>query len=657
MEANERARATAKRPRRDPTPLSSGLSDAEKRRLAWCSRRARPHGRAYAAKIGAAAISFVAVAVACLIFFWGFSHKMRRLQVRGKNATPTPTEDPFCCLDFLESLEVDRTSSPCHDFQQYVCRRDVNKAPAFRWNTWNPHGALTGSVKHPTAVTGELLRSLRRQCEALLDRGPVYFVREMTPLVLRNAHLPPSEPNSDHILLFMAFISLKLRIDAPVHISVPNVFYPTLAVGGQNPVPSLAAFNRTCPECVDETLSLIRNHTARLVKREELLAFEFGLGDILDSTESSCSPNLFRLLGAQTAWEHICLSAFDIPPADVRMMCTTRPGRIYATFKRYVTSASKSLSLASIVVHLLATMYQRMASSDTETATPNPQHRCLFREDFPNLWTRLYAEVLVTSAKNQHIRRVFVAVATAMHAVAAAANIVTPEGHGRLVKHVQGLSPFLPISTSPGTLQPPIHTDDFSAQFLSIKEYEFALEANRRHRHFPPLLLTGDPVYVSHGWLVVTPLAYALVNESNRQKNLMDLPVVGVRIAKALWAYVFDKENSWLAALLGKETSSCPHDGNESLTWRKQALETALALRTALSALDRRGWTTPTNASVQWQYVTNAEIFFLRIGNPLCDSNDGSVDRMLNLVLQRNPEFSHAFNCIGGSNQSHCLDV
>ncbi|KAH9381221.1 hypothetical protein HPB48_019856 [Haemaphysalis longicornis] len=490
---------------------------------------------------------------------------------RESNTSRPPTEENSCCPAFFESPDVGHGRSPCDDFHRYVCARNGSSAATFRWDTWNALEALSRSHDHPTALSGSLLRSLHGQCEDLLDRGPLQFVREMTPLVLQTAQLPRSASNADQALLLMAYISLKLNHDSPVHFSVSDAVHPTIEVNEKiaDLVLSFALFNRTCSECVDEALRLIGDHTGSPVLREELFAFEVDLEDFPNSTDSSCSPGLFRLHGAGTAWDKMCQDIFDVPFSDVRMLCITRPSRIHAAFKRFAAPDRKSVPLASIVVHLLATIYHRLNSVDTSIASPYPEHRCLFQDDFPYLWTQLYSEVLVTSAKNRHIKDIFANVTTALPGIASAANIVAPEVDTRLVEHVQSLRISLPVRGLPRQLEPPrVSTHNFSAQFLAFKEYEFRLEVLRRRRHFPRQLLTGDPVYVSNGWLVVTPLAYTLLDL--RCKLPIDLPVVGVPMAKAVWSYLLDKENSWLVALLKNKTDSfsCLHGGDGNLTWR-----------------------------------------------------------------------------------------
>ncbi|KAK8775063.1 hypothetical protein V5799_010404, partial [Amblyomma americanum] len=308
MRVYERAPSTSTRLGKDSTMISSSQSGFPEASPPPNERRdARTR-----TKLAAEAISCLAVVVGCIIFLWGISQKMKLLQFNVRSATPVPAEEPSCCLAFLESLNVDRDQSPCNDFQSYVCPRNVSQTFSFRWNTWNAREALDRSRDHPEALSGRMLAVLRAQCEALLDHGPRRFVRAMGPAMLHAAQVPRSA-NADQLLLFMAFVSLKLLVKMPVHISIVDTFYPTLRV--EVPLADLVStfsfFNHTCSECIDDVLDVAQDHTGNSIRRTDFFAFEASFTQLLDSGVSTCGPNLFQSLGARRAWETLTLDIFE----------------------------------------------------------------------------------------------------------------------------------------------------------------------------------------------------------------------------------------------------------------------------------------------------------------------------------------------------------
>ncbi|KAK8775062.1 hypothetical protein V5799_010406 [Amblyomma americanum] len=601
-------------------------------------------------KLAAATISYAAVSVALVVFLWGLALKTKQFSFNIRQEQQKAEDSSFCCLAFLESLSLDHDRSPCEDFRRYVCPRRFNKTSTFRWNTWNAVEALTRVRSHPEALSGKLLAGLRAQCEALLGKGPVHFVKAMTPMLLRGAGVP-NMANADHLLLLMAFLSLRFRVKTPIRITIADAYYPTFQVEAplQELKSSLTFFNHTCPECIGEALDSVKAHTGNSVRREDFFAFEASLERRLESSVFSCSPNLFRTLGANTTWEKLVSGVFNISATDVRMACTTRPSRIFAAFERYASPRVRPVALASVVVHALASIFQELTANGTANRTLSPLGSCLFQEDFPDIWTNFYAEMVVSSSRNKRIRDIFVRVTTALRRVAA--NLIPPKDYAALLFHLQRLSPFLPFSVLPRSLRPPsTPEDDFSDQFLLISNYEFWLETNRRRRHFPAPLLTGDSVFISEPWAVFTPLAYPLIDVANDQESIMNLPVVGIPLAKALWSFLFDKEPQWLTVLLDDKTtsSSCLHNRDRNLTRRKEVLETVLALRTVLRIVDTRDWNKAMNVSPKWQDVTASRIFFLRLGDSMCDGRDNSPSAYLNAALELSLEFATAFKCSEG---------
>ncbi|KAL1447439.1 hypothetical protein MTO96_044293, partial [Rhipicephalus appendiculatus] len=343
-------------------------------------------------KLAAIVVSALAVGLACVFFLWGLSNKIRRFQSGANSDEHKSTKDPFCCVAFLEGLRVDRDRDPCEDFQQYVCTRKgtgSQKTSSFRWDAWNPREALDHSSDYPEALSGKLLDILRSRCEASMSRGPLEFAKEMTPAILHAAQLPRTV-NADQLLLFMAFLSLRLRIRTPVDISVIDSPHPTLRVDA--PVRTLAAslssFNNTCPQCIDGVLNAVEDHTQKSVSLSDYWAFEATFDDRLDSVVSSCSPNLFRESNATTAWDTLSHRVFQTSAhIDVRMVCVDLPGRIFTVFKQLATRVSTPLPLASVLTHAVASVYQDLvATNGSAYATHDSKYNCLFEKSLPNIW-------------------------------------------------------------------------------------------------------------------------------------------------------------------------------------------------------------------------------------------------------------------------------
>ncbi|KAH7938551.1 hypothetical protein HPB49_025081 [Dermacentor silvarum] len=642
MRVYERAPSTTTRLGKDSsTMLSSFHSPFPDTRPTPIQQRSVQSPR----KLAAILISGLAVGAACLIFLWGLSHKIRRFQSSANSADSTA--ESFCCLDFLKSLRVDRDRDPCEDFEQYVCPRKARgETPEFRWNSWNAREALVRSREHPEALSGKLLSALRSQCESSLNRGPLAFVKEMTPAILHGARLSRTV-NADQLLLFMAYLSLRLGIKTHVHISVADLHYPTLQV--DVPLGTLASsfsfLSHACLECIDGVLGVVRDQTGGSVRLSDYLAFEASFDDRPDGVVSSCSPNLFRESDAATAWDTLSEDVFKAPHLDVRMICADMPGRIFTVFKQLATRVSTPLPVASVMVHAVASIYQDLTVNGTANASHHSEFRCLFQDGLPNIWVHYYAELTVSAPKNQLARDIFVKVTDAVKATVA--SLLPPGEEKTLFSYVQGLSPFLPYSALPRRLTPPMPVGNFSALFLLIKHYEFRLEKERRRRHFPKWHLTGATVYASEPWVTFTPWSYAVLDVLNPRKHLMNAPVLGVPIAKAVWHYLLEKENKLILFLLKNESELLSHlvDRTASLTERKNILEVVLALRTVLNATRTDGWDKSWKVSADWQDVTEGQLFFLRLGDSLCDGGDMNVAKLTNAVLKHDAIFSAAFKC------------
>ncbi|KAH6928573.1 hypothetical protein HPB50_017003 [Hyalomma asiaticum] len=659
MRVYERAPSTTTRLGKDSTMLSSFHSPFPDPHPSPIQQRIEqsPH------KLASIVISAMAVGAACLIFLWGLSYKIRQFQTGGNSDELTSATDSFCCHAFLESLHVDREKDPCEDFQEYVCPRKEarGEASTFRWNTWNAHEALAHSADHPKALSGKLLSVLRTQCEDTLSRGPLEFAKEMTPAVLQAAD-PPRAMKADQLLLFMVFLSLRLGIETPVHITVDDSPHPTLRVGA--PVRSLASslsfFNNTCPQCIDGVLNVVKEHTRMSLRPSDYLAFEASFDDRLDSVVSSCSPSLFSESGATTALDTLSALVFQMERLDVRMVCVDMPGRIFTVFKMLATRVSTPLPLASVLVHAVASIYQDLTNADhSPNAADRSKGRCMFEKSLPNIWINFYAEVVVNASKNQLVREIFVKITDASKEVLG--KVLAPGEEKASLSYIDRLSPFLPFSDLPRDLAPPMPVGNFSALFLLVKNYEFSLGSKRRERHFPKWLFTGDDVYITEPWVVVTPWSYALLDVLSSRKRLMNNPILGFPVAKALWHFLLEKESKLITASLENESGllSCLIGKRASLTQRRDVLEVLLALRTVLAATKTDGWEKPRNVSTKWQHVSESQLFFLRLGASLCDSAHDKATKLLNAVLQHDSIFAAAFKCPDrgfGSKRPRCFD-
>ncbi|KAL1447440.1 hypothetical protein MTO96_044294 [Rhipicephalus appendiculatus] len=161
--------------------------------------------------------------------------------------------------------------------------------------------------------------------------------------------------------------------------------------------------------------------------------------------------------------------------------------------------------------------------------------------------------------------------------------------------------------------------------------------------------------------VVFTPWSYALLDVLNSRKHLMNAPVLGVPAAKALWQFLLDKESKLIATLLKNESGllSCLVGKTATLRQRKDILEVVLAIRTVVSATKTDGWDKSRNVSAEWQRVSESQLFFLRLVDSLCDSQDSNEAKLLNAVLLQDATFAAAFKCPDrglNSKRPRCVD-
>lgn len=157
-------------------------------------------------------------------------------------------------------------------------------------------------------------------------------------------------------------------------------------------------------------------------------------------------------------------------------------------------------------------------------------------------------------------------------------------------------------------------------------------------------------VTVLNRFVVVSPLAYALLDYSNRKKYLIDVPVVGVAMASEIWHYLLYDEG-WSNETLSnvRELFNCFRVSYSSYNvyehWKPVMY--ALAMPAVIMGAREESWFNVVYAT-DGLNVSHGQLFFLRLGDARCDEMH-AWGHYLNFIVQHTSNFAQTFSCPVGS--------
>ncbi|XP_064487819.1 uncharacterized protein LOC135400011 [Ornithodoros turicata] len=572
-------------------------------------------------------IIILMAALVCALFFllWIYMSKYGGSHIQG---------DPSCCPEEVKRLAstVDRSLDPCGNFYYYVCSN-------YERLGLGPFLSIGDRLLHEIRRSGSVNSSQDKYHLWQYDHScmntiwPVTtFASDLTSGIIEEFAVR-ARMTQQEVALFLLRTNVVYRIGnvIAVIVNAKEMFSKIKAIAAFNSLlktdvnqDAIKAVNDILPEQDYahnfENFSLFRDIFSD-VPQESWNELQDEAPVAFDTSKPIIISNVAKLKKV--------LSVLANPknqPASVALMTVSA---VFNALVRFKLPNRKSKS-SSLYDRLNSICFQQLKS-------------------LGHLITTMYATELTNRAKDDHIIEIHTAVMKSISSPEVSGTVFSEEDQPLVSSVLQNIRLVLPSEYVLTDIDFPNMTDEFGRNFLRGLTYEAKYRQAKVRQQLPRDVNENADTMLVNNSLYVSSRYYAASNFESPNRMVLNMAIVGIRMAESLWQYLMTGRN-W-----SNETSTkadgvlnCSHG---SLVDAAQVSRRTLAVRTVLRALDRSGW----NNKQTWQdwKLSLGEVFYMWYVNSECMPQNARGDgENVNAPLRKIEDFIETFQCPAGSSMA-----
>ncbi|CAN7937273.1 unnamed protein product [Ixodes hexagonus] len=580
------------------------------------------------------------------------------LEIVKKDAASIRVPD-FCCVDeALALVERQNTSlDPCFNFHDYVCMRaaDINfthRSPVYRVAVYQTNLVLTASTSG--SPSGRAFADLRRSCERQ-DWNAEVVLANFTSAIMKAARVS-ARMNPADVVRFLVLVNFEYKLPGLVTFrdtySRKDSARKSLVLRRKDWIPS--TLNVTCFKCIDAMIATFNGFLKVDVSPNEVMSFNEKMAAHeyipYTTTNRSVSESPFDSV-ASDAWRNILEDLVYPVLPGVNYIIQETGTHVDTLITRLATPANQPFAVAYLVINTVLGVYQEFVDSDVFGGRRRAQCSSLVLQVY-ELLESFEAQVVATRERDDHIRDIFQRITKAVAADASSSSTFGAEGAERINAALNSVQLLLPQDVAIADAPPPNINSDFPSSLLAARSFGFKVQRAKVQRKLNDLNVRSYmPDVLRRDNVLCIPTSMYLMLKFESPHNLfLNLPVVGVRLARELWSFLFETL-SW--ANDTKKNIERYHRCFESSysawsmnsTTRRHAQMIAAAVTTTLGVVAKSEWIQVKQVSKSVR-MSRGQLFYLTLADSLCgDALFQAPQEDVNIFAENTPDFSRVFGC------------
>ncbi|EEC13717.1 hypothetical protein IscW_ISCW011243 [Ixodes scapularis] len=588
------------------------------------------------------------------------------LGITKKDAATIRTPD-FCCADeALALVERHNTSlDPCSDFHAYACMRavDVNSTYLSRLFRIHLHQVnLELRADSLDSPSGRAFVALRRSCAKQNWNAEVTLVN-FTSAIMKAAGVSARMDPAD-VARFLVLVEFRYKLPGLVTFrDKENSARTSLVVRRGHWIPS--TLNISCFRCISSMIAAFNTLLNVDVSASEVMSFNEKMpaeNTDYSTTNRSVSESPFASV-ASDAWRNILKDLVYPVLPGVKYIIQETGSHVDTLIAHIGTPANQPLAVALLVINTVLGVYQEFVDSNA-LSWVRPRADCsslVLRVN--ELLESFEAQVVATPERDDHVRDIFRRIRQAVATDASSSSTFGKEGSQRINDALNSMQLLLPGNVTIADAPPPnIVPSDFPSGLLAARSFGFEVQRTKVQRKINDLDPQSYVPDVSRrgNVLCIPSSVYLTLNFESTHRLSLNLPVVGVQLARELWSFLFER-SSWADETtknieryrLCFESSHFSWTTN-STARRRRAQMIAAAVATTVGVVEKSDWLEMKRVSASVR-MSRGRLFYLALADSLCgDVFRPSAQEDVDTFARNTPDFSAVFGCaaVNGSRSS-----
>lgn len=577
--------------------------------------------------------TMMAVCVACLLCL--------ALLLRIKNARSRGTA--FCCPDQVELLAgaINRSLDPCRDFHSYVCSNFerlslapyLSKQNHFLYEVRQGDRVDSSRAKHILWQYDQSCLNSIRPLKTLASDLAAGIIEELGVT---------AQMNRKEMAHFLLRTNLVYDIDNVITVAVSRSF---------SRVHSTNFILTSCQPCVKATASVFNSRLATNVTYDDIIAYALSV-EVNDYRSRPANKSVLMDLFpdvSQDAWNKIQEEARK-PLRDDIPILLSNVTILRTLLISLANPDNQPASIAFMVanaVFYVATDIRLPDSISNEAKLYDAIHEACFQylKSQRYLLQLFYAAELTNATRDDHVREIYGLVTTAVSSAAASGDLFSKTDQALVKPALQKLTLILLSNFSSSGVQLPNMTNEFGRNYIRALTYEASAGRENIRRHLPRYLSEFSDRMLYDGLFYVSSTYYAASDFENPQKLVVNMAILGIRMAEAMWRHLLTNRN-WSVETSSKIQNLFRCYNSSAGT---DVALTTLAIGSVLNVTDRTHWNEKRQAQNTWMLSTG-ELFYLWHTYGLCTPtySTAEADRV-NIPMRQIEDFRTTFGCAAGS--------